>query len=77
MQKLLEYITQSITGNKDIKVEESKSGDLNIYTIRAPKEVMGTLIGKEGRTIRAIRSLARARAIIDQIAINIVLEEAA
>lgn len=76
MQNLLEYITQGITGNENITVEASKSGDLNIYTIRAPKEVMGTLIGKEGRTIRAIRSLARARAIIDQVAINVVLEEA-
>lgn len=77
MKKLLEFITTEITGNKEIKVEEQDAGDLKIYTIRAPKEVMGLLIGKEGKMIRAIRSLARARAIIDKIKVAVQLEEVA
>lgn len=75
MIELLEYITQTLTGNKDIKVEKDASGDLVIYTIKAPKEVMGLLIGKGGRTINAIRTLARARAITDQEKIALRLEE--
>lgn len=75
MIELLEYITQTLTGNKDIKVEKDTSGDLVIYTIKAPKEVMGLLIGKSGRTINAIRILARARAITDQERIALRLEE--
>lgn len=75
MIELLEYITQTLTGNKDIKVEKDTSGDLVIYTIKAPKEVMGLLIGKGGRTINAIRTLARARAITDSEKIALRLEE--
>lgn len=75
MIELLEYITQTITGEKGIKVEKETSDDFITYTIRAPKSVMGLLIGKEGRTIRAIRTLARARAIVDQEKISVQLEE--
>ncbi|MAG59933.1 hypothetical protein CMO96_04050 [Candidatus Woesebacteria bacterium] len=75
MQDLLKHITRGITGNSKIKIEQTNSGDLNIYTIHAPKEVMGTLIGKEGKTIRAIRSLARARAIVDKESVAVRLEE--
>lgn len=77
MEKLLEFISQEITGNKKIKVEKTDSGDLKIYTIRAPKKVMGLLIGKQGRTIRAIRALAHARAIVDQESAAVRLEEVA
>lgn len=75
MEKLLEFITREITGKKGIKVEKTNSGDLKIYLITAPKEVMGILIGKEGRTIRAIRALARARATVDKEAVAVRLEE--
>lgn len=66
MKQLLEYLAKSLTGDEDIVIEEQKQGDSKIYTILAPQEVMGILIGKEGKTIRAIRALTRARAIVDQ-----------
>jgi len=74
MEKLLEYLTKNITGKK-VSVEKTNSGDLNIYTITAPQKVMGMLIGKQGRTIRAIRALARARAIVDEENVAVKLEE--
>lgn len=75
MKDLLTYITQNITDNDTIEVIEDKDGDTFVYTIRAPQSVMGLLIGKEGRTIKAIRSLARARAIVEQIGVTVKLEE--
>lgn len=83
MQKLLEYITRELTGNEKIEVAmetldpSSDSGQVHVYTIKAPKEVMGILIGKSGRTIRAIRALARARAIKDNESISVELQEIA
>lgn len=74
MEKLLEYITKNITGKK-VSVKKTNSGDLVIYTITAPQDIMGMLIGKQGRTIRAIRALARARAIIDEENVAVKLEE--
>lgn len=75
MLKLLEYLTRSITGDNEINVTVSESEGVNTYTVHAPKEVMGLLIGKEGKTIRAIRALARARAIVDQEKVFVNLEE--
>ncbi|MEK7521386.1 MAG: KH domain-containing protein [Patescibacteria group bacterium] len=75
MIDLLTHITQGVTNNKDVQVSEDMVDGVHQYTIRAPKDVMGLLIGKEGRTIRAIRSLARARAIVEKININVNLEE--
>lgn len=66
MLKLLKFITRNLTGNDKIEVIETQENDVKVYNIHAPKEVMGLLIGKEGKTIRAVRALARARAIIDQ-----------
>lgn len=75
MIDLLSYITKSITGNEDIEVTESEENGIKEYVVHAPQAVMGLLIGKEGRTIRAIRSLARARAIVEKINISVHLEE--
>lgn len=76
MKDLLTYLTQNTTGNDNIEIEETEQEGLKTYTIKAPKEIMGLLIGKEGRTIRAIRALAKARAIIEKARVNIQLVEA-
>lgn len=77
MDKLLRYLTEEITGNKDIEISQEDTEGVTNYTIKAPQSVMGMLIGKSGKTIRAIRSVCKARAIIDQTNINIRLEEKA
>lgn len=75
MKNLLEYLAKNLTNNDQIEVLFETEGETQIFTIKAPQEVMGLLIGKEGRTIRSIRSLARARAIIDKINVTVKLEE--
>lgn len=71
MQKLLEFLVEQITGlpagkaGKKVAIEKTESGGMEVYTIKPPKDLMGILIGKGGRTIRAIRALARTRAIVD------------
>ncbi|OGZ36765.1 MAG: hypothetical protein A3D38_00390 [Candidatus Portnoybacteria bacterium RIFCSPHIGHO2_02_FULL_40_23] len=79
MKQLLEYISRSLTENEDIQIQVQEQDGAKAYTIVAPKDVMGILIGKEGKTIRAIRALARARAIVDQekVFINLLEKEAA
>lgn len=83
MQKLLEFLVEQITGlpaskaGKKVAIKKTDSDGLEVYTIKSPKESMGLLIGKGGRTIRAIRALARTRAIVDQKSISVQLEEEA
>ena len=74
MLNLLEYLTTEISGSKT-RVESQESEGVILYTIFVPQEKMGLLIGKSGKTIRAIRSLARARAVVDQTRITVQLQE--
>jgi uncharacterized protein len=58
IKETLEYILQSITQKEDnITVEEHLENDLNIFEITAPKEIIGKIIGKEGKIIKSIRSI--------------------
>ena len=58
IKSTLEYIITSILPeSKDIKIEEQVSGHVTIYEISAPPEMLGRIIGKEGKIIKAIRNL--------------------
>ena len=59
MKELLELILQNITTNPDdVVIEESQEDGRIVYTITVNPEDMGRVIGKDGKVIRAIRSLA-------------------
>ncbi|NIT04395.1 KH domain-containing protein [Candidatus Saccharibacteria bacterium] len=64
MKDLLEYLVGEIVSNpKDVKVEESEEEDGTLHlTISVSPEDMGFIIGKNGRTISAIRSLVKTAA---------------
>lgn len=64
MQELLDLILKNITTHpEDAVIQESTEGDVTVYTITVHPEDMGRVIGKDGKVIRAIRSLAHVVAI--------------
>lgn len=76
MKEFLEFIVKSILKNPDqVVVSENKQDNLFVYTIKVADSDMGMLIGKEGRTIKSIREMAIAKAIKDQVRINVLVEE--
>ena len=76
MIKLLEYILKSIVENPaDISIQESQLEDITNFLIKANPEDIKIIIGKEGRTIKAIRELVRIKALESQKKINIKIEE--
>lgn len=76
MLEFIEYIVKQIaTKPEKATVTESKEGDIYVYMITAASEDMGILIGKEGRTIRSIRNMAKAKAIKDNVRIQINIED--
>ena len=76
MLEFIEYIVKQISTNPEkANVTETKEGDIYLYKITAASEDMGILIGKEGRTIRSIRNMAIAKAIKDNIKIQINIED--
>jgi predicted RNA-binding protein YlqC (UPF0109 family) len=76
MKDFIEYLITGIVNKpKEVKVEESRDGDLFVFNINVDPQDMGIVIGKAGKNIRAIRNMAKAKAIKDNIHIKVVLEE--
>lgn len=76
MKEFLEFILKEIsTKPESIEIEETQDDGLYVYKIHAADEDMGLIIGKEGRTIKSIRNMAKAKAIKDNIRISIILED--
>jgi len=54
----LDYILQSIVTSSDpITITTQDNNGLMIIDIHAPAEVTGQIIGKQGKTIKSIRTL--------------------
>jgi uncharacterized protein len=54
----LEYIVKTIVPeSKDVIVTDSEDNGLITFEISAPTEVVGKIIGKEGKIIKSIRTI--------------------
>ena len=77
MNDLINFIIKGITGVKDIKITEEVENDHTTFNVQAPKEAIGIIIGKGGRTIKAIRNLLKVRATLEKKGVSIsIVEEA-
>jgi hypothetical protein len=64
MKELIEFIAKSLVENPDavtISEEESEDGSI-LVKLAAAQEDMGRIIGKQGRTAKAMRTLLNAKA---------------
>lgn len=61
MNELLTFLLKNITG-KDIPVTESEEDGRMTYEITPDSETIGLVIGKGGKTIKAIQEIMRVRA---------------
>jgi predicted RNA-binding protein YlqC (UPF0109 family) len=75
MDKLISFLVGKIIGSKDFSLEESSNDERVDYLILAPKEAVGMIIGKGGKTIRTIRNLVKVRATLDKKAFSLSVEE--
>lgn len=73
MKQLLEFIIRGIIGNKDFEVKEVVEGDFVNLTIKADPEDTGLIIGKQGKTIKAIRNLVKIKATLEKKGVSIYL----
>ena len=61
MKGLIHYIATSLVDNPDqVQVQETEQDDTIIIELTVAKEDLGKVIGKQGRTARAIRALLSA-----------------
>lgn len=69
MKELLEFIVKNIVRNPDdveIVQEAGEQPETEVYVLKVNEEDKGILIGKAGRTINAIRDIAKIKGIRDE-----------
>ena len=75
-QEFIEYIVKSIVGNPDdVKVSRIIDERGVLLTLAVNPEDMGKIIGKEGRTAKALRTLSRVLGAKSNARINLKVEE--
>jgi predicted RNA-binding protein YlqC (UPF0109 family) len=63
MRRLIETVVRRLSDRpEETRVVEGWEGKTAVYDISVPEDDRGRLIGREGRTIRALRAFAGAAA---------------
>jgi predicted RNA-binding protein YlqC (UPF0109 family) len=63
MKKLIEFIAKALVDNPNgVKVTEIEGERISVIELSVAKEDMGKIIGKQGRTAIAIRTILNAAA---------------
>ena len=61
MKELIIYIAKALVDNPDqVEVLEVKGGQTSVLELKVAKEDLGKVIGKQGRTARAMRTILSA-----------------
>lgn len=75
-QKFLEFVVKSIVDNPDdVKIERKVDEMGVLLTLRVNARDMGQVVGREGSTAKAIRSLLRIVGIKSNARVNLKIEE--
>lgn len=76
MRNLLEFLLLHLVQHPDaIEVTEEEHEGITEFTLRVHPEDIGRIIGRQGRTIQAIRTLAKVRAIQDDLRVRINVDD--
>lgn len=76
MEKLLEFIIKSIVQKPErVKIKKEEAEGFANFTLSVDPQDLKIVIGRRGRTIRAIRNLLRLGAIKEGIQANLKLQE--
>ncbi len=61
MAELLAYLAQHLVDNPDaVRVETEETDDAVVFHLHVAAADLGKVIGRHGRTVRALRTLVRA-----------------
>jgi predicted RNA-binding protein YlqC (UPF0109 family) len=76
VKEIVEYIARSLVDDPDqVDVTEERTDAAVILRVRVAPEDRGKLIGRGGRTIRAIRDVTRAAATRSGLGVSVELVE--
>jgi predicted RNA-binding protein YlqC (UPF0109 family) len=71
-EKLVRYLVTSLVDNPDdVVIEVKHDGDDTVFEVTLNSEDVGKVIGRQGRVIKAIRTLARAAGSTDTARVDV------
>lgn len=73
MKELLSFLITNITGSDDFEVGENmneEEGRLTLDVVANP-DIVGLIIGREGKTIKNLRKILSIRATREKLGVNI------
>jgi predicted RNA-binding protein YlqC (UPF0109 family) len=72
MKELVEYVARGLVEHPDqVRVSEVRQPSLTIYELEVAPDDMGKVIGRQGRTINALRALVKAAAVRHGVRVNV------
>lgn len=76
MQDLIEFIAKKLVAHpEDVQVSRTDAEDCQSYELRVNPEDMGRIIGRSGRTAKALRTLVGSAAAKADIQVNLEIVE--
>ena len=63
MKGLVEYVVGNLVDDAgEVDVHLEREGEIDVYEVEVPEDEVGRIIGRQGRTVNAIRTLVGASA---------------
>ncbi len=76
MKEFITYILNQIVSQPEkVVINEMDDNGIVLFIIEVANEDMGLVIGKQGKTIKSIRALVRAKAIKDGVRVRVDLKD--
>ncbi len=77
MKELLEFIVKSLVSKPEkVKITQGDEGEIIRLMFKVDPEDMGLIIGRQGKIIKAIRTLVRTRGLAEKKKVQLFLDEA-
>jgi predicted RNA-binding protein YlqC (UPF0109 family) len=75
MKKLLSFLLEGVTGEKNFSIEEDTNDDQVNLQVKSDPAIIGLIIGKNGNTIKAIQNILRVRARLENTSVSVSVTE--
>lgn len=75
MEQLLKHILDSIFPETEIKIESTQRDSATVFTIYAPQDEIGRIIGKEGKVINSIKQILKIKAMKEDSFVDLEIKE--
>ncbi|MCC7103752.1 MAG: KH domain-containing protein [Chloroflexi bacterium] len=72
MSELIDYVAKGLVEHPDqVQIEEVPSGRMTVFEISVAEDDVGKIIGRQGKIIRALRTVVKASATRNGVRVDV------